>query len=130
LSLPHRFPFELVDRVDGSAARVRPTSGAWWRWGDDGPGLSWLVEAAAQATARVLGDGATAGEEELALGGVEAARLDRPLPPGADVVLRPRIERRMGDVARAVVEVEVDGTTAGEVALLLLRRSGTSQGSK
>lgn len=127
MSLPHRFPFELVDRVDGRAARLRPSAGSWWR-GGTGLGLPWLVEAAAQATARVLGAGGDAGEgEDLSLGGVESARLDRPVDPGSDVELRPRIERRMGEVTRAVVAVEIDGAVAGEVTLLLVRRAAAQR---
>jgi len=125
VSLPHGFPFELVDRVDGPTARVRISAGAWW--GRDGEPmlLGLLVEAGAQAAALLLGGGR--GPEPGAtihLAAIENATCERLPAAGESLELRARATARYGPTSRIEVELTRDGARIGG-ATLLVSESGS-----
>jgi len=115
---PHRFPFELVDRAVDGAGFSAVTAGSWWLRGSAGLTLPWIVEAVAQAAARVL---AQPGETQrrLALAGVDDARLQRPLDAGERCELRVRLVGRWGGLVKVEGEVRADGEPIGQLSLLL-----------
>jgi 3-hydroxymyristoyl/3-hydroxydecanoyl-(acyl carrier protein) dehydratase len=115
---PHRFPFELVDREVDGAGRLAPTACAWWLRGRSELTLPWIVEAAAQAAARVLGEPGAA-PRRMALAGIDAARLDRALTAGEICELRVRLAGRWGNLVKVEAEVEAGGSAIGRLDLLL-----------
>jgi 3-hydroxymyristoyl/3-hydroxydecanoyl-(acyl carrier protein) dehydratase len=115
---PHRFPFELVDREVDGGGRFAATTAAWWLRGSSELTLPWIVEAAAQAAARVLGEPGTA-PRRMALAGVDAARLDRALIAGEICELRVRLAGRWGHLVKVEAEVEAGGAAIGKLDLLL-----------
>jgi len=117
---PHRFPFELIDREVDGAGRLGATAGCWWLRGAGGLSLPWVVEAAAQAAARLLaGDAPGSGPRRLALAGIDAAELARPVAPGETCELRVRLTGRFATVIQVEGEVALDGAPLGRLALLL-----------
>ena len=121
MSLPHRFPFRLVDR-SGDAVRVAITADAYWLRGAESFGLPFLIEAAAQAAALLA---APAGEalDDLRLAGVSACELKRPICAGEILDLELALEARRGAIARVGATVSSAGE---EVARLTLTLSGPS----
>lgn len=115
---PHRFPFELVDREVDGGGRLAATAGAWWLRGSSALTLPWIVEAAAQAAARGLGEPGAA-PRRLALAGVDAARLDRAVAAGELCELRVRLAGRWGTLVKVEAEVRADGAAIGRLDLLL-----------
>ncbi|MCM2270708.1 MAG: hypothetical protein NDJ75_11445 [Thermoanaerobaculia bacterium] len=118
---PHRFPFELIDREVGGAARLAASAGGWWLRGERELSLPWLVEAAAQAAARLLAspNAGPAGGRRLALAGIDGAELSRPLAPGEVAELRVRLAGRYATLVKVECEVVVDGAPLGRLQLLL-----------
>lgn len=125
MSLPHRFPFELVDRVDGEEVVVQPTAGAWWSREASVWPIGLVVEAAAQSAARIAG--ARPGEE-LALAGIESARFESLPELGWPLRLRPRVERAFASLVLVAVEVRQGDRLCGEVTLLLAAGDASSPG--
>jgi 3-hydroxymyristoyl/3-hydroxydecanoyl-(acyl carrier protein) dehydratase len=115
---PHRFPFELVDRAADGAGVLGVTAGSWWLRGETPLTLPWLVEAAAQAAARLLE--LPAGESaRLALAGIDQAVLTRPVEAGERVELRVRLAGRWGALVRIDGELWADGLEIGRLSLTL-----------
>ena len=84
---PHRFPFELVDRAADGVAAAAVTAGSWWLRGDTPLTLPWVVEATAQAAARLLAP-STPESARLSLAGIDEASLVRPVEAGERLELR------------------------------------------
>lgn len=118
---PHRFPFELIDREVGGAGRLAASAGGWWLRGESELTLPWLVEAAAQAAARLLAgpDATPTGGRRLALAGIDGAELSRPLAPGEVAELRVRLAGRHATLIKVECEVAADGAPLGRLQLLL-----------
>jgi 3-hydroxymyristoyl/3-hydroxydecanoyl-(acyl carrier protein) dehydratase len=118
---PHRFPFELIDREVEGAGRLAVTAGSWWLRGPVGLSLPWIVEAAAQAAARLLAgkEGDRGGLRRLALAGIDAAELARPVEPGETCELRVRLAGRFATLIKVESELAVGGAPLGRLALLL-----------
>jgi len=125
VSLPHGFPFELVDRVDGPTARVRLTAGAWWARGGEPMLLGLLVEAGAQAAAVLLGAaGGPAAGAAIHLAAIENATCERLPVAGEELELRARATARYGRTTRIEVELARDGVRIGG-ATLVVSESGS-----
>jgi len=120
LTLPHRFPFLLVDRTD-SSVRLRLTAGAWWLRGAATLELPLLVEAAAQAAALLAApEGGTM--NDLRLAGLSGCELLRPVAVGESLEFEVSLQARIG----AVVRVAATARAAGdEVARLTLTLTGS-----
>jgi hypothetical protein len=119
LSLPHRFPFRLVDGVDGRRAIVRVSAGSYWLRGAATAPLAILVEAAAQGAALLFEAGVDP-TVELRLAGLEEVTLDRLPIAGETIEIEARIERRLGPATRVRAELRRDGLLAGRATLILI----------
>jgi 3-hydroxymyristoyl/3-hydroxydecanoyl-(acyl carrier protein) dehydratase len=119
LKPPHRFPFELVDREVDDAAHLAPTAGGWWLRGTSDLTLPWIVEATAQAAARILAAPESPAGGRLALAGIDDARLSRAVAAGERCELRVRLAGRWGGLAKVEGEVLADGASIGRLGLLL-----------
>lgn len=114
---PHRFPFELVDRATGGAASAGVSAGSWWLRGETPLTLPWLIEAAAQAAARLLPP--ASGARELALVAIDEASLARPVEAGERLELAVRLAGRVGELVRIEGEVRTDDAVLGSLRLTL-----------
>lgn len=124
---PHRFPFEFVDRVDSNGPRALVASNSWWLRGDGPLTLPWLVEAAAQAAARVLDPRPSEGGR-LALAAIDQASLDRPVVAGETIDLQMRLVGRFRDLIRVEGVVRSGGEEIGRLALTLVTASAELTG--
>ena len=115
---PHRFPFELVDRAADGVAAAAVTAGSWWLRGDTPLTLPWVVEATAQAAARLLAP-STPESARLSLAGIDEASLVRPVEAGERLELRVRLVGRVGELVRVEAELRTDGAPIGRLALTL-----------
>ena len=125
MTLPHRFPFRLVDRKE-DAVHVALSANAFWMRGGGVLDAPLVPEIAAQAAALLLVPAGAAAEEfaELRLAGVSECELARPLRAGERLELEVALEARLG----AVIKVAVRVAAAGEqVARLGLTLSGPSR---
>jgi 3-hydroxymyristoyl/3-hydroxydecanoyl-(acyl carrier protein) dehydratase len=118
LSLPHRFPFRLIDDTQGARARFALTLTSYWlREGGTLP-IGLLVEAMAQAAALLLRDpGAPEGDRLLA--GLEGVQCPRPLRCGDRLEIEAALEARLGGAARVSTRVYRDGEEVARGTLLL-----------
>ena len=118
MSLPHRFPFRLIDETQDSRARFALTLTSYWlREGGMLP-LGLLVEAMAQAAALLLRDpGAPEGDRLLA--GLEGVQCHRPLRCGDRLEIEAALEARLGGAARVSTRVYRDGEEVARGTLLL-----------
>lgn len=96
--LPHTFPFRLADQRAGRA-RYCLSSNALFARGASAPGLSLLVEAAAQAAAIQLGGGAQSAEE-LRLAALSEVVLTREPSVGSLLTFELVPEGRFGGLMR------------------------------
>ena len=117
LSLPHAFPFRLVE-VTGAGARLRLTANAFWLRGDGSLGAPWLVEATAQAAALLPRPGADA-SGRLYLAGVDDCRLERMPLAGETLEFELRQEARLGKMVRIAAVVRSNGETIAVLTLML-----------
>jgi len=117
LSLPHAFPFRLVE-VTSAGARLRLTANAFWLRGGGDFGAPWLVEAAAQAAALLPRPGGDA-EGRLYLAGVDDCRLERLPRAGETLDFELRQEARLGTLVRIGAVVRSNGETVGALTLML-----------
>ncbi len=135
-TLPHRYPFLLVDRVQelqrGSYIRaiknvtinepffvghfpVRPVM----------PGVL-MIEALAQAAALLafVTAGVEAGSERVIyLAGIDGARFKRPVGPGDQLVLEVWLERQKAGIHKYRTRATVDGQLTVECGLLCTDRA-------
>jgi hypothetical protein len=117
LSLPHAFPFRLVD-VTSTGARLRLSANAFWLRGDGAFGAPWLVEATAQAAALLPRPGGDFGTK-LYLAGVDDCRLERLPRAGETLEFELRQEARLGALVRIAAVVRSDGEIVGVLTLML-----------
>jgi hypothetical protein len=123
LTLPHRFPFALVERT-GSSARLGLTLDAWWLRGAAELPLALLVEAAAQAAA-LAAEGeegvpaASSAAPELRLGALAGCELLRPLRAGERLEFEVALAGRFGAMTRVAVAVRSAGETVARLGLTL-----------
>jgi len=121
LSLPHRFPFRLVDRAGERRALARWSASSYWQRGHDLLQATWLVEAAAQAAGLLLAQGPV--EPTVLLAGVELAALSRPIRCGESVEIETRIAGRLGRLVRVEARATVAAEAVGELVLTLMQES-------
>mgnify|MGYP001003733858 CR=1 FL=1 len=134
-TLPHRYPFALIDRVlqidRGAYAKglknvtinepffqghfpVRPVM----------PGVL-VIEALAQAAAMLafVTKGTEAGRDKVVyLVGIDGARFKRPVVPGDQLVLEVWQERVKGGIHKYRTQASVDGQVAAECTLMCTER--------
>ena len=134
-TLPHRYPFVLIDRVlqldRGQYCKaiknvsinepffpghfpVRPVM----------PGVL-VIEALAQAAAMLafVTKGTEAGNDKVVyLVGIDGARFKRPVVPGDQLVLEVWQERVKAGIHKYRVKASVDGNTAAECELMCTER--------
>jgi len=118
VTLPHRFPFRLVDTADGPRARVALTSTSYWLRGSPALGLGLLAEMMAQGAALLLRDPRAPDGDRL-LAGLEGLECDRPVGPGDVLEIEATLEARLGNAVRVAVRVYRDGLEVGRGRLLL-----------
>jgi len=116
---PHRFPFELIDRESADRARTAPTVSSWWLRGASPMTLPLLVEATAQAAARLLAPSETHGSAGLALAGIESAELFVPPVAGDGLAIEVRLVARLGGVVRVAGTVSRSEAEVARVVLTL-----------
>lgn len=107
--LPHRFPFRLVDRVEGGRVRVALTTDAVWLRGSEGYPAALAVEILAQSAILLLPETTSGGGKGL-LAGIDGAAFHASPAPGDVLSIEIRQTGRFGTVVR------VEGT--------ITRRSG------
>lgn len=122
MSLPHRFPFQLVDR-NGSTVRLRLTGGGYWLRGGRTFGLPLLVEAAAQAAALLTAPEGRP-QEGLLLAGLSDCTLLRPVSAGESLEFEVSLQARMGAVVRVGAIVRATGEPVARLTLTLTRSVG------
>jgi len=134
-TLPHRYPFVMVDRVLEVEAHqyvkaiknvtinepyfvghfpVRPVM----------PGVL-IIEALAQTAAMLayVTTGSAAGDDKVVyLAGVDDARFKRPVEPGDQLVLEAWLERIKAGVHRYRTRASVDGQVAVEAGIMCTER--------
>lgn len=121
MSLPHAYPFRLVEPT-AAGARLLLTANAYWLRGNATFDAVWLVEAAAQAAALLPRPERGAGER-LHLAGVDDCRLERLPRPGETIEFEVREEGRLGGMVRVAVTLACDGQRVGELRLTLAAAS-------
>ena len=121
MSLPHAYPFRLVEPT-AAGARLLLSANAYWLRGDSTLDAAWLVEAAAQAAALLPRPEGGAGER-LYLAGVDDCRLERLPRPGDAIEFDLREEGRLGGMIRVAVTLACDGARLGELRLTLAAAS-------
>jgi hypothetical protein len=117
LTLPHRFPFRLVE-VTAAGVRLRLTANAYWLRGGSAFGAPWLVEATAQAAALVPRPGDDA-PVQLYLAGIDDCRLERLPKAGETLEFELRREGGLGKLVRVGAVVRSNGETVGVLTLVL-----------
>ena len=118
MSLPHRFPFRLVETPRGPRACVRLSATSYWLRGSGeiGPGL--LAEMMAQGAALLLGDPGSPAAD-LLLAGLEGVECDQRIRAGDTLEIEAALEARLGNAVRVAVRVFRDGLEIGRGRLLL-----------
>ncbi len=120
MTLPHRFPFLLVDRT-GSSVRLQLTVGGYWLRNGSTLSLPLLIEAAAQAAALLTAPtGRTM--DNLLLAGLSDCELFRPVIVGESLEFEVSLQAHVGAVVRVGVTVRAAGD---EVARLTLTLTGS-----
>ncbi len=123
MRLPHRFPFQLVDRDAGGTARVLLSANDFWSRGAVSRGAGLWIETMAQAAALVLEEpAADGGAESRVLAGVEKLRIDREPAAGATVTITLQLEAQFGPVVRVAAHAADSEGPFGRATLLLVRR--------
>jgi hypothetical protein len=117
LILPHTFPFRLVDQRAGRA-RLSLSSNALFVRGSSAPGLSLLVEAAAQAAAIQLGGGAQSAEQ-LRLAALSEVVLTRQPSLGSLLTFELAVEGRFGGLTRISALVLDEASVIARMKLVL-----------
>ena len=123
-TLPHRYPFLLVDRVlelDPGKHIValknvtmnEPQFTGHWPNNPVMPGVL-ILEAMAQAGGIMLLCLAEDKNKTAFFGGVDEVRWRKQVRPGDQMVIESTLERRKGDIGRARTVVTVDGEVACE----------------
>ena len=124
MTLPHRFPFLLVDRVEGERAVLALTIDAAWLRGAAGLQLPLLVEIAAQAAACLAREPEAGSGGQFWLGGVEEFTCRAGVGPGDRLEIAVGSPQRLGPAARIAATIRVDGETVASGRLLLVRSGG------
>ncbi len=118
MSLPHRFPFRLIEAVRDGRARCALTLSSYWLRETGVLPVGLLAEAMAQASALLLREpGAPA--RDLLLAGLEGIECDRPLRAGDRLEFEAVIEAKLGAAVRVAARVYVDGVETARGRLLL-----------
>jgi 3-hydroxyacyl-[acyl-carrier-protein] dehydratase len=123
-TLPHRYPFLLVDRVlelDPGKRIVaiknvtmnEPQFTGHWPENPVMPGVL-ILEAMAQVGGIMLLCLAEEKGKTAFFGGVDGVRWRKQVGPGDQLVMEATIERRKGDIGRAKIVARVDGEVACE----------------
>ena len=120
MTLPHQYPFRLVDRAGERRAIVRLSGGAYWQRQTDLLQVPWLVEAAAQAAGLLLVGDAGA-EPTVRLAGIETASLSRPIGGGESIEIEARVAGRLGRLVRVEARASADGESVGRLVLTLMQ---------
>lgn len=131
-TLPHRFPFVLVDRVlsvqDGTVHAIKNVSiGEPYFTGHFPqepvmPGVL-IIEALAQASMFCM-HGQTAPGTVGYLAGVEGTRFKRKVIPGDQLHLHAKLEFLRRGVGKTTCRAEVDGELAAEATILFAVAQG------
>jgi len=117
-SLPHRFPFQLVDRRVGEKVVLALSAGAVWGRGETPYPGPLVIEMLAQAAILLLQD-AAAGTQAL-LAGVEEFDLREPPRPGQKLVATVELLARFGGTFKVGGRLETEGRELATAALLLV----------
>ena len=123
-TLPHRYPFLLVDRVlelDPGSRIVaiknvtmnEPQFTGHWPDNPVMPGVL-IIEAMAQTGGLMLLCQAEDQGKTAFFGGVDGVRWRKQVGPGDQLVIEAALERRKGNVGRARIVARVDGDVACE----------------
>ena len=134
-SLPHRYPFLLVDRVLAiepglsliglkNVSFNEPFFLGHFPQRPIMPGVL-ILEALAQATGILAfkSDGVRPDRQSMYyLAGVDNARFTRPAAPGDQLILDVRLERIKRDIGKFICEAKVDGQLAASADLMCAKR--------
>jgi len=118
VSLPHQFPFRLVERESGPRARVRLTSTAYWIRDRGELTIGLLAEMMAQGAALLLRDPDAPAADRL-LAGLEGVECERRIFAGDTLELEASLEARLGGAVRVAVRVFRDDLEIAHGRLLL-----------
>ena len=122
MTLPHRFPFRLVDRTADSVV-LRLTANAHWLRDRTTLDLPLLIEATAQAAALLTMPEAAA-PDDLLLAGVSDCELVRAVAVGESLEFEVVIQARMGAAVRVGATIRSAGD---EIARLSLTLTGSAR---
>lgn len=134
-TLPHRYPFVMLDRVLELEANVsvkaiknvtinEPYFVGHFPVRPVMPGVL-IIEALAQAAAMLAfaSTGSSAGNDKVVyLVGVDNARFKRPVEPGDQLLLEAWTERIKGGVHRYRTQASVEGQMAAEAVIMCTER--------
>ncbi|HPP83683.1 MAG TPA: 3-hydroxyacyl-ACP dehydratase FabZ [Rubrivivax sp.] len=134
-TLPHRYPFVMLDRVLELEANVsvkaiknvtinEPYFVGHFPVRPVMPGVL-IIEALAQAAAMLAfaSGGSSAGHDRVVyLVGVDNARFKRPVEPGDQLLLEAWLERIKGGVHRYRTQASVEGQMAAEAVIMCTER--------
>jgi hypothetical protein len=118
VTLPHRFPFRLVDGETGGRAVARLSYGAFWSRGGPTASPALLVEAVAQGAALVATPPGAEGAR-LALAAIEGASWEAAGEAGDTLEIVVTLEGRFGRLVRVRGAATLDGRPAGSASLVL-----------
>jgi len=110
--------------VDSETGRTFATAGSWWLRGEKSLTLPWLIEAAAQAAARLLAPHEAS--SQLALAAIEQASLARPIAAGECMDLRVRVVGHWHRWTRVECEMSSGGEELGRLSLTLASNPGAA----
>ncbi|MFO1319841.1 MAG: 3-hydroxyacyl-ACP dehydratase FabZ [Burkholderiales bacterium] len=140
-SLPHRYPFLLVDRVlECSAGESitalknvtinEPFFAGHFPHYKVMPGVL-IIEALAQAAAilsyKTLGEKADEDSVYFFVG-IDAARFKKPVTAGDQLILKARLARQIRGIWKFEATAEVDGTVVAEAELMCTMKDVSSLG--
>jgi len=138
-TLPHRYPFLLVDRIlelepGQRAVAVKnvtfnePQFTGHWPENPVMPGVL-IVEAMAQTAGVALLSAHQAEDKQAFLGGLDKVRFRRPVTPGDQLIIEANLVRTKGSMGKMHIEAKVDGEVActGDFSFVLADKNALSK---